>query len=142
MGACTKLKWSRQEGRSIDSLFCPGLLSVDAYYRYLKEYDSITRSGMRPKVAVGVIRYGVLDYEWTEKFEIEPNPDTYVMGTCQNFGCPTEHDLMEMCRSSDNRKIEKLRRVKFTGINVGCLSFGGFDEVIDHLTSQLEDCDG
>ena len=32
--------------------------------------------------------------------------------------------------------------MKFTGVNVGCVSFGGFDEVIDHLTSQLEDCDG
>ena len=142
MGACTKLKWARQEGRSIDSLFCHGLLSVDTYYRYLKEYDSITRSGMRPKVAVGVIRYGVLDYRWTEKFEIEPNPDTYVIGTCPNFGCPTEHDLMDMCSSSDNRKIEKMRRVKFTRVNVGCLSFDSIDDVIDHLTSQLEDCDG
>lgn len=112
MGACTKLKWARQEGRSIDSLFCHGLLSVDTYYRYLKEYDSLTRRGIKPKVAVGVIRDGVLDYEWTCRAERDAWPDTFIYGACSNYGCPGGHELSEMFRSEDNRLIERQRRVK------------------------------
>ncbi len=139
MGACTKIGWTRQEGRSIDTLFCHGLISVEAYYRYLREYDKLTRMGIKPKVAVGVIRNGIMDYKWTDKIEIEPNGDTYMYGACPNFGCPTEHELSEMSRSEENRLIERQRRVKCVGVKVGCVPFRDWDECIDYLSRKMED---
>ena len=141
MGACTKLKWARLEGRSVDSLFCHGLLSVDVYYRYLREYDKLTRRGIKPKVAVGVVRNGIMDYEWTCRAEREAGSDTFIYGACNNYGCPTEHELSEMSRSEEDRLIERQRRVKCVGVKVGCVPFQDWEECIDVLSMILEDCD-
>ena len=142
MGSCTKLGYAMREGVSVDTLFCHGQLSVDSYYRYLREYDKLTRRGIKPKVAVGVLRNGIMDYKWTDKIEIEPNGDTYMYGACPNFGCPTEHELSEMFRSEESRLIERQRRSKCVGVKVGCVPFRDWDECIDGLSRILEDCDG
>lgn len=139
MGACTKLKWTRQEGRSIDSLFCHGLISVEAYCRYLREYDSLTRKGIKPRVAVGVLKNGEMDYEWSDRVEIEANGDTFMFGACNNYGCPTDHEIAEMSRSDDNRRIEMARRVLSGFVDVGCVRFNDFDECIDYLSREMED---
>ena len=139
MGACTKLKWAMLEGRSVDSLFCHGLLPVDAYYRYLREYDSLTRRGIRPRVAVGELKDGVLDYKWTDRLEIEPNGDTYVYGACPNFGCPTVYEIEDMSHTEESARIERLRRIKCAGVKVGCITFRDSEDCIDHLSKQLED---
>ena len=142
MGSCTKLGYAMREGVSVDTLFCHGQLSVDSYYRYLREYDKLTRRGIKPKVAVGVLRNGIMDYEWTCRAEREAGPDTFIYGACNNYGCPTEHELSEMSRSEENRLIERQRRSKCVGVKVGCVPFRDWDERIDGLSRLLEDCDG
>lgn len=142
MASCSKLSYAMRKGSSVDALFCHGQLSVDTYYRYLREYDLLTRNGIRPKVAFGVLKNGVMDYEWGEKVEIEAGSDTYMYGACPNFGCPTEHDIEDLYRSDENRSIEMQRRVKRVGVEVGCVPFRDWDECVDHISRQLEDCDG
>ncbi len=71
------------EGFKIDTLFKRGIISVDVYLRYLKEYAAKLSRGEKPTQAVGVMKNGTLDYEWTDKREPDATPDFYLF---KNWG--------------------------------------------------------
>lgn len=142
MGACTKIGWTRLEGRPIDTLFCHGLVPVDTYIRYLKEYSAMIQRGERPTVAVGVYKDGVLDYEFTDKVELLVNSDTFVLGTTPNFNSATWYEMEDMFRTDDNRRIEKYRRVVWHGSSIGTIQFDSGEDAIDHIIGNMEEQDG
>ena len=138
MGQCTKINWSRIEGRSVDTLFCHGIMSVETYYRYLREYDSMTRRGVKPTVAVGEIRDGAIDYRWTERVELEVNRDCYAFGPCPSFGCPTEYEISDFFSSEDRSDVDARRRMRSEEVRIGIIRFQDQEECLDYIQKQKE----
>ncbi len=139
MGACTKIKRTRLEGMSVDSLFRHGFLSVDTYYRYLIERSEMVRKGIRPRAAVGTMKDGVLDYKFTDRIEMDSGPDTYAIGACPNFMCPTWKEIEEFSRTEESRNIEMWRRVNLKSPRVGNVEFDNDDDISDYITRKIEE---
>lgn len=140
MGVCTKVKWTNPEGKSVDTLFCHGIMPVDTYYEYLKDYSRILRRGDKPTVAVGFLAEdGSIGYRFTDKPEHLSNADTYVLGACPNYSPPTWQEIEDMFRRRDNWRIERARRIRRSKVSMGEIPFDSGEDALDYLIGRMED---